>query len=201
MKKLAFTVLVMMGAVGTAYAAGDANAGKTKSASCAACHGVDGNSVNPIWPKLAGQHADYIAGQLAAFKSGDRQDPTMNGMAAPLSEQDMADLGAYFASQTRSIGVPADEEKAAKGKALYVGGDKTKGVSACMACHGPSGAGNPGAGFPSLQGQQVDYVVKALKDFRSGTRTTDPQKMMRDIAAKMSDDDINAVAQYIIGLH
>jgi cytochrome c553 len=201
MKKLAFAVLVMFGAVSTVSAAGDAAAGKTKSASCAACHGADGNSMVPTFPKLAGQHASYIAKQLAAFKSRDRIDPTMNGMAAALSEQDMADLGAYFASQTAAIGAPADEEKAATGKTLYQGGDKTKGISACMACHGPSGAGNPGAGFPSLQGQHSTYVVKALKDFRSGVRTTDPQKMMRDIAAKMSDADIEAVAEYIAGLH
>jgi cytochrome c553 len=201
MKKLTFAVLVMFGAVSTASAAGDAAAGKTKSAACVACHGMDGNSSNPIWPKLAGQHASYIAKQLADFKAGDRKDPTMNGMAAPLSEQDMADLGAYFASQTTAIGAPADEAMAAKGKALYQGGDKDKGISACMACHGPSGAGNPGAGFPALSGQHSAYVVKALQDFRSGVRATDPQKMMRDIAAKMSDEDIKAVAEYISGLH
>lgn len=202
MKKLAFAVLVMFGAVSTVSAAGDAAAGKTKSATCVACHGADGNSMVPTFPKLAGQHASYIAKQLADFKSQARKDPTMNGMAAPLSEQDMADLGAYFSSQTPAIGAPANEELAAgKGKALFQGGDKAKGISACMACHGPSGAGNPGAGFPSLQGQHSTYVVKALKDFRSGVRTTDPQKMMQDIAAKMSDSDIEAVAEYIAGLH
>lgn len=201
MKKLAIAALVMFGAVGTATAAGDAAAGKTKSATCAACHGMDGNSVNPIWPKLAGQHATYIAKQLADFKAGARKDPTMMGMSAPLSEQDMADLGAYFATQTTAIGSAADEEKAARGKTLYQAGDQNKGISACMACHGPSGAGNPGAMFPSLQGQHPAYVIKALQDFRSGVRATDPQKMMQDIAAKMSDADIEAVAEYIAGLH
>lgn len=201
MKKLAFAALVMFGAVGTVSAAGDAAAGKTKSASCAACHNTDGNSMVATFPKLAGQHASYTAKQLADFKSGERQDPTMNGMAAPLSEQDMADLGAYFSSQTPAIGTPADEEKAARGKTLYQAGDSQKGISACMACHGPSGAGNPGAQFPSLQGQHSTYTVKALKDFRSGVRVTDPQKMMQDIAAKMSDSDIEAVAEYIAGLH
>jgi len=191
----------MFGAVGTVSAAGDAAAGKTKSASCAACHNTDGNSMVATFPKLAGQHASYTAKQLADFKSGERQDPTMNGMAAPLSEQDMADLGAYFATQTPAIGAPADEEKAAKGKTLYQAGDAQKGISACMACHGPSGAGNPGAKFPSLKGQHTAYTVKALKDFRSGVRATDPQKMMQDIAAKMSDSDIEAVAEYIAGLH
>jgi cytochrome c553 len=201
MKKLAFAILVMFGAVSTVSAAGDAAAGKTKSAACAACHNADGNSMVPTFPKLAGQHASYIEKQLADFKAGDRKDPTMSGMAAPLSEQDMADLAAYFASNTTAIGAPADKQKAAKGKTLFQAGDKAKGISACMACHGPNGAGNPGANFPSLKGQHSTYVIKALKDFRSGVRANDPQKMMRDIAAKMSDADIEAVAEYISGLH
>lgn len=155
----------------------------------------------PTFPKLAGQHASYIEKQLAQFKAGERTDPTMSGMAAPLSPQDAADLAAFFSGQKLVVGAPADAEKAAKGKKLYEGGDAAKGISACMACHGPSGAGNPGAGFPSLSGQHSMYVAKVLKDFRSGTRTTDPQKMMRDIAANMSDEDIAAVAEYIAGLH
>ena len=201
MKKLAFAALVMFGAVSTVSAAGDAAAGKTKSMACAACHNADGNSMVPTFPKLAGQHAEYIAKQLADFKSGERKDPTMTGMAAPLSEQDMADLAAFYASNTGSIGSAGDTEKAAIGKQIYLGGDKAKGISACMACHGPSGAGNPGAKFPALSGQHSTYVIKALKDFRSGARANDPAKMMRDIAAKMSDSDIEAVAEYIAGLH
>lgn len=201
MKKLAFAALVMFGAVSTVSAAGDAAAGKTKSMACAACHNADGNSMVPTFPKLAGQHAEYIAKQLADFKSGARKDPTMTGMSAPLSEQDMADLGAFFAGNTGSIGSAGDAGKAAMGKKIYLGGDKAKGISACMACHGPSGAGNPGAKFPALSGQHSTYIVKALKDFRSGTRANDPAKMMRDIAAKMSDSDIEAVAEYIAGLH
>jgi len=201
MKKLAFAVLVMFGATGVVSAAGDAAAGKTKSMTCGACHGMDGNSMVPTFPKLAGQHASYIEKQLAQFKAGERTDPTMSGMAAPLTTQDAADLAAYFSTQKRVVGAPADMGKATAGKKLYQAGDAAKGVAACMACHGPTGAGNPGAGFPSLSGQHNMYVVKALKDFRSGTRTTDPQKMMRDIAAKMSDADIEAVAEYITGLH
>lgn len=201
MKKLAFAALVMFGAVSTVSAAGTAAAGKTKSAACAACHGADGNSMVPTFPKLAGQHASYIEKQLADFKAGNRKDPTMSAMAAPLSEQDMADLAAYFSSNTRSIGSAADAEKAARGKKIFQGGDKAKGISACMACHGPTGAGNPGAKFPALGGQQSTYVIKALKDFRTGTRTNDMNKMMQDIAARMSDKDIEAVAEYIAGLH
>jgi cytochrome c553 len=201
MKNLAFAVLAMFGAVSTAHAAGDAAAGQTKSAMCAACHGATGSKTTlPTYPTLAGQHASYIAKQLADFKSGARMDPIMMGMVAALSEQDMADIAAYFASQAASVG-SADAEKAAAGKKIYEGGDKVKGVSACMACHGPSGAGNPGAAFPGLGGQNKDYVVKALKDFRSGTRSNDLNGMMRDIAAKMSDSDIDNVAEYIVGLH
>ncbi len=155
----------------------------------------------PTFPKLAGQHAEYITKQLADFQSGARTDPTMTAMAAPLSQQDIADLAAYFAGNTVSIGSAADAEKAAIGQKIYQGGDKTKGISACMACHGPAGSGNPGAKFPALSGQHSAYVIKALKDFRSGTRANDPAKMMRDVAAKMSDSDIEAVAEYIAGLH
>jgi cytochrome c553 len=201
MKKLAITALIMFGAAGTVQAAGNASAGQTKAATCTACHGPAGSKpIMPTYPKLAGQHASYIAKQLAEFKSATRQDPTMQGMSAPLSEQDMADLGAYFAAQAASVG-SADAEKAVAGKKLYEGGDKAKGVSACMACHGPSGAGNPGAGFPALSGQNKDYVVKQLKAFRTETRSNDVNGMMRDVAAKMSDKDIDAVAEYIVGLH
>ncbi len=200
MKNLAIAALVVLGAFGTAQAAGDAEAGKTKAAACAACHGADGNSMVPTFPKLAGQHESYLTKQLADFKSGARTDPTMTGMAMPLSDQDMADLAAYFASQKVAIG-SANAEKAVLGKKIYLGGDKAKGISACMACHGPSGAGNPGAKFPALQGQQSMYTVKQLQDFRSGARANDTAKIMPSIAARMSDAEIEAVAEYIAGLH
>lgn len=200
MKKLLFVALMALGVVSVAQAAGNASAGAGKVAVCSACHGMDGNSVAPNWPRLAGQHADYIAKQLADFKSGARKDDTMIGMVAILSEQDMADIGAYFAGQKGGVG-SADAEKAALGKKIYTGGIKDKGVSACMACHGPSGAGNPSAKFPSLSGQHSVYTTKALQDFRSGARSNDPAKMMQDIAAKMSDAEIAAVSEYIMGLH
>ena len=202
MKKLAFAALVMFGAVSTAHAAGNATAGQTKAAACIACHGADGNTtLMPTYPKLAGQHASYIAKQLAEFKSSARKDATMNGMSAALTPEDMADIGAFFSGLKASVGSSTDAEKAAVGKKIYQGGDKVKGISACMACHGPSGAGNPGAMFPTLGGQNGAYVVKALKDFRTGARSNDLNSMMRDIAAKMSDKDIEAVAEYIGGLH
>lgn len=204
MNKLASVVFLVMGAVGVAQAAapvGNAEAGKAKvTAVCGACHGMDGNSMVPNFPKLAGQHEDYIVNQLKAFKAGQRQDPTMAPQAATLTDQEMADVAAYFSSQTRSIG-SANAEKAALGGKIYRGGIAAKSVPACMACHGPNGVGNPAAKFPSLEGQQVAYVAKALRDFRAGTRTTDMNKMMRDVTARLSDEEIDSLAEYISGLH
>ena len=184
---------------GASQAAGDAAAGQTKSVTCLACHGADGNSVNPIWPKLAGQHPEYILKQLADLKSGVRKDPLMSPMAAPLSDADMADLAAYFSSQKTAPGTAAPDQ-AKTGETLYRAGNAASGLTACIACHGPSGAGNGAANFPRLAGQHASYVDKALKDLRSGTRSNDPNRMMRDIAGKMTDAEIAAVAQYIQGL-
>ena len=184
-----------------AAVAGDAGAGEAKAESCAACHGAKGNSAVANFPKLAGQHAGYTAKQLADFKQGEtRSDPIMAGQVASLSEQDMADLGAYYAKQSVSLG-QADEELAVLGEKIYRGGNSERGVSACIACHGPTGAGNPAANFPLLSGQHTDYLVKALQDFRDGKRSNDMNGMMRDIASNMSDREIKAVASYISGLH
>lgn len=203
MKKvlLIASVAAALAAGPVAQAEGDAAAGQAKSVACAACHGADGNSeLNPVWPRLAGQHASYIAKQLAGFKSGERKDTTMAPMAMPLSEQDMADLAAYFASQANKGGETA-ADKVELGQALYRAGNAKSGVAACTACHGPAGMGVPAANFPRLSGQNVDYIVKALKDFRSGARVTDPNAMMRNVAAKMSDAEIEAVAAYVRGLY
>jgi len=181
-------------------AAGNAAAGEKKSAACLGCHGPSGNSLNPSWPKLAGQGAGYIAKQLAEFKSGARKDPIMAGQAAALSTQDMADLAVYYSKQTISP-ASADKSKLTLGQNVYRGGIKEKGVAACIGCHGPTGAGNPAAKFPALSSQQSVYMVKTMKDFRAGVRSNDPSKMMRDIAKRMSDEEIEAVASYIAGLH
>lgn len=199
MNKLAIAAL-LLGALGSAHAAGSASAGQGKAAVCSACHGMDGNSVTPIWPSLAGQSEQFISKQLMDFKSGARKDDTMTAMAAPLSDQDVADLAAWYSSQKRGVG-SANAEKAAPGEKLYRAGDADKGVAACMACHGPNGAGNPAAKFPALAGQHATYTIKALKDFRAGTRSNDPANMMRDVAGKMTDAQIEAVAEYIAGLH
>jgi cytochrome c553 len=183
----------------SAFAEGTAAAGEAKSTACAACHGIDGNSANPQWPTLAGQHKQYIVKQLKAFKGGTRQDPLMTPMAAALSEDDMADLAAYFSSKAPT-GLEADAGKVSAGQRLYRGGDANTGVAACEACHGPSGSGNPTALFPTIRGQHSTYVETQLKAYRSGTRQTDQNQMMRNVANAMSDDQIAAVAAYVHGL-
>ncbi|HID48497.1 MAG TPA: cytochrome c4 [Chromatiales bacterium] len=186
---------------GGVQAAGDAKAGQQKAQACVACHGVNGNATNPIWPKLAGQNAGYLLKQLQDFKSGKkRTDPLMAGQVASLSGQDMEDLAAFFSAQKPVIGT-ADEASLEMGQRIYRGGNQASGVSACMACHGPSGEGNPPARFPMLSGQNVDYTVKQLKAFRSGERSNDAGKMMQNIAARMTDEEIAAVASYMHGLH
>jgi cytochrome c553 len=200
MKNWLIVGLIAMGmAAGGAQAAGDAAAGQARAAVCIACHGPDGNSPNPMWPKLAGQHPGYMVKQLKEFKSGARVEPLMIPMAAPLSEQDMENLAAFFASQKLVVGA-ADPNQVKLGESIYRGGVKATGVAACTACHGPSGVGNPGANFPRISGQHALYVDKALKAFRAGTRKNDPGGIMRNVAAKMTDAEIAAVAQYLQGL-
>lgn len=199
-KWLVSVPVVLALATGAAQAAGDAEAGKAKAAACAACHGLDGNSPNPIWPKLAGQHSSYLAKQINDFKGGARNDPLMSAQAALLAtDQDIADVAAFFAGQTQAAGT-TKADMVEKGQTLYRGGNTTTGVAACAGCHGPTGMGNPLAKFPRISGQHADYLVKALKDFRSGARANDPGSMMRGVAVHMSDDEITAVAQYIQGL-
>jgi cytochrome c553 len=186
--------------VNLVQAAGNADEGKAKSLVCAGCHGADGNSgINPVWPKLAGQHPQYIEKQLKDFKNGDRTNDLMRPMAMGLTDQDMANLAAYYSSQTKQIGAAAADQVNA-GEKIFRAGNSETGVAACMACHGPAGSGNPQAMFPALNGQNAAYVEKALNDFRAGARSNDINKMMRDVAARMSDKEIKAVAQYIQGL-
>ena len=186
-----------------AYAAGDANAGRSKSQACAACHGADGNASIPNYPKLAGQHASYLVKQLQVFKTNKRKDPIMNGQVANLSQQDMEDISAYFAKQKTTLGAATDQKKRELGERIYRGGNEAKAIAACMGCHSPNGTGNPPANFPALSGQNAAYVVKSLKDFKAGgiRANDDAGKIMRDIAKRMSDDEMEAVAHYISGLH
>jgi cytochrome c553 len=189
----------LLGSATAALAAGDATAGKAKSATCAACHNPDGNSANPQYPKLAGQSADYLLKQLQDYKSGARANPIMLGMVAPLSPQDMEDLAAYFASQ-QVARAAADPALAPQGGAIFRGGNLNSGVSACAACHGAVGAGNPAAKFPAIAAQHADYLQAQLKAFRAMERANDAGQMMRAIAAKMTDAEIKAVSSYVQGL-
>ena len=180
---------------------GSVEAGKARSITCAACHGAEGNSVNPLWPNIAGQSASYINTQLAAFKDGSRSDPLMTAQAMLLSDEDMRNLAVYFESLPAAAQAVADPGKVAKGEALYRGGDSDNGVAACLACHGPSGRGNPAAIYPALHGQHATYTSKQLRDYAAGTRKTDGKtRIMREIAARLSDDDIDALSSYVQGL-
>ena len=194
----ALSMVAILGSA-PAYAAGSVEAGQAKAATCGACHGMDGNSLNPEWPNLAGQHAGYIEHQLRAFKSGERMNDLMSPMAMILSDEDMADLAAFFASQ-KVRGGETEPSKLALGERVYRAGNVQKGVIACAGCHGPNGRGNPLAGYASIQGQHAVYVANQLRAYRSGARATDPNQMMRNVAALLSDEEIDAVASYVQGL-
>lgn len=184
---------------GGASAAGDPAAGETKSAVCIACHGPAGNSLVPTWPKLAGQHREYIYKQLMDFKAGNRANEQMSPQVIPLNEQDFQDLAAYFASQQQTPGA-ADPALADVGELIYRGGNPESGVPACTGCHGPAGVGLGAAKFPRVSGQHAQYVDQTLKHFRDKARANDPNGMMRGVAARMTDQEIAAVSQYIQGL-
>ena len=176
------------------------SAEQTVAKVCAACHAADGNSVIPTNPVLAGQHAEYIAKQLANFKSGERKNPVMMGMAALVAPEDMKKIGEYFQQQKPKPRTAKDPELVKTGQQIYRGGIIAKGVAACTSCHGPNGAGVP-AQFPRVGGQYAEYTSAQLMAFRSGERANDPNKMMRTVAARLSDVEIKAVAEYMAGLH
>jgi cytochrome c553 len=202
MKKMLLTAVIGMTlAMSTSLmAAGNASAGKSKAVMCAACHGADGNSPSDMFPKLAGQGEAYLVKQLIEFKSGVRSNAVMASMVAALSEQDMADIAAYYSSKTITPGA-VSEDLAAAGQQIFRAGNKESGLPACMACHGPTGAGVPAAKWPALSGQHSAYVEAQLKSFAAGTRSNDPNSMMRDIASKMKAEEMKAVAAYVAGLH
>lgn len=196
--KYLFLVIITLSVTSSIYA-GDATAGKNKSALCATCHGGEGISMNPLWPNLAGQHAKYSAKQLTEFRDGIRKNAVMAPMAAGLSDEDIADLAAFYASLPKPEPEGVDEKFVELGDAIYNSG--ADGVMACTACHGPNGAGLEAAGFAKITGQKIDYTIKTLKDFRAGNRNNDMNGMMRDIAKAMTDEQIEAVANYLTGLH
>lgn len=189
-------VAAALGMNNTALAEGSVEAGEQKAAVCLACHGPNGNSMNPEWPNLAGQHAEFIFAQLEAFKSGERQNPLMSPMAIGLTEQDMLDLAAYYEAQAPAA-LEADPALVEAGRQLYLGGNLERGITACTACHGPTGQGNPMAGYPVVAGQHAVYSAIALRAYASGERAN---AIMQDIASRMSEEDIAAVTSYIQGL-
>lgn len=193
---VALTFVIGVNSEATANGVGNADQGKSKSASCAACHGVVGNSVAADYPKLAGQHATYLVSTLKAYRDGSRANAIMAGMSATLSDEDITDLAAYYAIQATSGGA-VDVDLVARGEQLFRFGDSAKGVSACAACHGPTGAGVSSAGFPSLKGQWAGYTETQLKAYREGSRAN---AMMNGVAQNLSDADIQAVAGYVGGL-
>ncbi|MDX1725593.1 MAG: c-type cytochrome [Pseudomonas sp.] len=201
MNKILVSLLLTLGITGLAQAAGDAAAGQGKVVVCGACHGADGNSAAPNFPKLAGQGERYLLKQLNDIKSGARPVVEMTGLLDNLSDQDLADISAYYASQKMSVGA-ADPKLVARGEALFRGGKLNEGMPACTGCHSPDGAGLDAAGFPQIGGQHAGYVAKQLTDFREGNRTNDGDSLiMRSIAAKLSNKDIEAVSSFIQGLH
>ena len=178
----------------------DASKGQSIANSvCIACHGVDGNSPIPANPNLAGQHPEYLYKQLLNFKSGERQNAVMSGMVATLSQDDMRNLAAYYAGQKPRQGAAKDAKLVTAGQKLYRGGDAASGIAACAGCHSADGAGVP-AQYPRLKGQSVDYTLAQLKAFRTGERANDSAKMMRTIAGRMTDKQMDAVAEYVSGL-
>lgn len=219
MKNFAKPAAILLGLLALAQGAqaqdsqfsGSAEAGAEKTAVCAACHGADGNSGVPMYPKIAGLGARYLYKQLEDIKSGERPVPEMTGMLAGMSDQDLQDIAAYYSDETMQLSGAEDSQVQLNsgastgaldlGKTIYRFGNPETKVPACSGCHSPTGQGNAPAGYARLGGQFADYVSKQLRDFRAGNRTNDEQQVMRDVAEHMSEAEITAVANYIAGLH
>jgi len=199
-KFAALTLVAVLGWTGSVHAAGTVEAGQAKSATCMACHGMDGNSANPEWPALAGQHSSYIVKQLKHFKTGERQNALMSPMAMILADQDMEDLAAYYSSQAHQPTGETEPSKLKLGQNIYRAGIASKGVPSCAGCHGPNGRGIAGAAFPMIGGQHAVYAAIQLRNYKSGARATDPNSMMRTITSRLTDEEIDAVASYLQGL-
>ncbi|WP_373188149.1 cytochrome c [Halopseudomonas sp.] len=201
MNKLLVSLVLSLGMAGSVHAVqGDAEAGADKVATCAACHGADGNSAMPSFPKLAALGDKYLYKQLLDIKEGRRVVVEMTGILDPLNDQDLRDIAAFYDAQVPAMGV-ADAELAARGEEIYRGGDLATGLPACTGCHSPTGKGNDPAGYPRLAGQHAAYTAKQLTNFREGVRDNDGEAMiMRTIAGRLSNRDIEAVSNYIQGL-
>ena len=208
MKRMLVSIFALSGLMAAALTAqaeslvdGSIEDGKAKSLTCNACHGAEGNSANAVWPNIAGQNAPYLQQQLMAFKSGLRKNALMSSQAMMLSDEDMANLAVYFESLPGAVQSIADEKLLVRGEALYRGGNKEKGVAACLACHGPTGRGNPAAKYPALNGQHAAYTELQLKAYADGTRVgAGKVQIMHDSASRLEQEDIKALASYVQGL-
>ena len=200
--KFLIQILILLSVVfsQSLLAAGDPEAGKNKSTPCTACHGVDGNSTNPEWPKLAQQGAPYLEAQLKLFRDGGRNNPLMSPQAANLTDQDIKDLAAYYSIQTGTPGA-AEEDKVELGQSIYRGGIIAKGVPACSACHSPDGAGNPVSRFPRVSGQHAAYTASMLKAYRAIELDYPSAQIMVSVTERLTDKEIEALASYMQGLH
>ena len=199
MKKLFVCMMVGLGWMSFAYAAGDAASGQDKVAVCSGCHGADGNSMIPSFPKLAGQGEVYLVNQLKDIRDGARNVPQMMGILTGRTDQDLADMAAFYSTQKVTVGA-TNPDLLDLGRQIYRAGIAEKGVAACTACHSPTGAGNAQAGFPAVGGQHADYLISQLKAYRTETRTNSQAKLMQQVAALLSDKEIEAVASYMQGL-
>jgi cytochrome c553 len=184
---------------GIVFANGNAETGASKAAVCSACHGPNGHSVNGIWPNLAGQHASYIVEQLKSFRSGQRVNPVMAPLVGTLTDADIDDIAAYYASQTES-GLEADPSYWRAGEKIYRGGVRERNVPACISCHGPTGRGNAPGKYPALRAQHAEYSLKQLRDYKSQDRKTGPANIMQTIAGRLTEEEMRDVASYVQGL-
>lgn len=210
MKRLILGLVMLAGFSGLATAEGNPEQGEQHTGTCAGCHGADGNSQSPSFPKLAGQGENYLLKQMIDIKNGDRVVTQMTGMLDNLSEDQLADVAAYYASQDKTVGT-ADPDLVELGEQLYRGGNPETGVPACAGCHSPTGAGNDPAGFPMLSGQHAEYTASQLNKFKRGYRAEEPSdearindgdsQMMQATAFRLKDFEIEALASYINGLH
>ena len=199
MKKLIVCMMVGLGWMSFAYAAGDAASGQGKVAVCSGCHGADGNSMIPSFPKLAGQGEVYLVNQLKDIRDGARNVPQMMGILTGRTDQDLADMAAFYSTQKVTVGA-TNPDLLDLGRQIYRAGIAEKGVAACTACHSPTGAGNAQAGFPAVGGQHADYLISQLNAYRTENRTNGKAKLMQQVAALLSDKEIEAVASYMQGL-
>ena len=204
MKSLAYLFFILLAFNLNNHAfSSDLSKGKELSASCAACHGDEGISLNPTWPKIAGQNPKYLASQLYEFRKGpdgNRNNAVMYGIAMTLSDDDIENLSAYYASLKSNVGLTQDKYLEL-GRNIYRGGNMEIKIQACMSCHGPNGQGNYAAAIPMLSGQHAQYTYQQLKNFQASARSNDYNKMMRNIVHRMTDEEMKAVASYIEGLY